>query len=221
MTARIQQHPRRTPTWIRKLVIGSVAAVSTIWLVECLYYYNTFVGMTSKLASDLSDCEVAMQERHHVTVRLARVVVAYSRYVQDLLGRITDLRAGRTVPPTGGAPAAVPAALGNPPSPAELAKEIGKLGPKELEALLSRIRVVAEQYPQLRLTENFQQLAGAVFEAEHRVAELLIQYNKDVNSYMTVRMRWPGRHFAAVLSFERRPFMAIDPDGLKFREAAF
>jgi streptomycin 6-kinase len=33
--------------------------------VECVYYYNTFVGMTSKLAGDLSDCEVAMQERHH------------------------------------------------------------------------------------------------------------------------------------------------------------
>jgi LemA protein len=98
---------------------------------------------------------------------------------------------------------------------------IEQLGPKELEALLARIRLVAEQYPQLRLTENFQQLAGAVVEVEHRVAELIIQYNEDVKSYMIVRTQWPGRHFAAVFSFERRQFMAIDPEGLKFREATF
>jgi hypothetical protein len=78
MTARTQQPTRRTPTWIRKFVIWSAVAVFAVWLVECLYYYNTFVAMTSKLAGDLSDCEVAMQERHHVTVRLAHVVVAYS-----------------------------------------------------------------------------------------------------------------------------------------------
>jgi LemA protein len=221
MTVEMQQHARPKPAWTRKRALWFVAVVLAAWIAGCLHYYNTFVAMTSKLSGDLSDCEVAMQERHHVTVRLAHVIVAYSRYVQDVLGRIADLRAGRALPPTGGAAATVPAAPGNPPNPAELAKEIEKLGPKELEALLSRIRLVAEQYPQLRLTENFQQLADAVVEAEHSVAALLIRYNQDVKSYMTVRSQWPGRHFAAVLSFKHRPFMAIDPEGVKFREATF
>jgi LemA protein len=221
MTASKQSHARRTPPWVRKLVMGAVAAVFSSWLVGCLYYYNIFAAMTSKLASDRSDCEVAMQERHHVTVSLSHVVVAYFTYVQDLLGRITDRRSGQALPLTGSADGAVPALPGSPPSPAVLAKAIEKLGPKELQDLFSRTRLVAEQYPQLRLTENFQQLADAVVEAEHRVAELLIQYNKDVNSYMIVRNKQPGRHFAAVLSFKRIPFMAIDPAGLKFRETTF
>ena len=217
----------RAPTRARKLVFWSVAVALASWLAGCLYYYNAFVAMTSKLAKDLSDCQVAMQERHHVTVSLAHVVIAYSRYVNNLLTGITDLRARREAPPAGmerlaGQPASEEAAAHeNPPSPAVLAKEIERLGTSQLQSLLSRIRLVAEQYPQLRLTETFQQLGGAIVEAEHRVAGLLIQYNGDVNAYMTVRTQWPGCHFAAVLSFKRRPYMEIDPLGLRFREVTF
>ena len=232
-----RSNANQSPPWVRKMTFATLACAGVVWFFALWYYHNVFVAMTSKIDGDWADCEVVMQERHHITVSLTRMVVAYSQHERDLLTKLTDLRVGRepaldvkTGKAAAGAAAAgataqeKTAALAPPPSQATVAKameQIGQLGPKQLENMFSHLQVVAEQYPQLKLTENFQQFSRAIVETEHRIAELLMQYNKDVNSYMTVRTKYPGRHFAGILRFAPKSFIVVDPEETKFREVSF
>jgi LemA protein len=201
-------------------------ALLVAWFAFLWYYHNVFVAMTSTIDGDWADCEVMMQSRTHIRVNLSHMIVAYAQHERDLMTKITELRVGKPLQPADAKPAATPAA-DNPAAPAQalnpaaVAKELDQLGPKQIAELLSRIQVVAEQYPQLKLTENFQQLSKSTIETEHKIADLLIQYNRDVNAYMTVRSCYPGRHFAWILDFPAKQFISVEPENMQFREVTF
>jgi LemA protein len=214
--------PRQRLHWTFKLGIGVMVSVVGLWAYGIVYYYNLFVAMKSKVEGDWANVEVVMQERHHIVINLNRLVVDYAQHERELLTKVTEIRGAPSSPrPTGEAAEAVKP---KPPTPEEVAaalKGVDQLGPKQLEALFSRIQMVAEQYPQLKLTENFQQFSTEIVETEHKTADLLMQYNKSVNLYMTERGQWPGNHYAAILGFEPKAFFMVDAEELKFREVTF
>jgi LemA protein len=219
--------PSQSPTWARRLFAWSCVALLVVWFAFLWYYHNVFVAMTSTIDGDWADCEVMMQSRTHIRVNLSHMIVAYAQHERDLMTKITELRVGKPLQPADAKPAAEPAAADSPAAPAKplnpaaVAKELDQLGPKQIAELLSRIQVVAEQYPQLKLTENFQQLSKSTIETEHKIADLLIQYNRDVNAYMTVRSCYPGRHFAWILNFPPKQFISVEPENMQFREVTF
>ena len=220
--------PSLGPLWARRLFIWSCVALLVVWFGLLWYYHNVFVAMTSTIDGDWADCEVMMQSRTHIRINLSHMIVAYAQHERDLMTKITELRVGgKPLPPTDAKPTAEPAAADSPAAPAKpltpaaVAKELDQLGPKQIAELLSRIQVVAEQYPQLKLTENFQQLSKSTIETEHKIADLLIQYNRDVNAYMTVRSCYPGRHFAWILNFPPKQFISVEPENMQFREVTF
>lgn len=223
-------------SWVRHVgVVGLCAiVVLTVWLYGVVRYYNTLVAMKSKAEGDWADTLVVMQERHHIMVNLARVVGDYAQHERDLLTKITELRVGPVQTTAGreavAATAEQDAKKGVAPAPdakngnagvAPQPVQVEKLNAKQLEALFARIQLVAEQYPQLKLTENFQQFSAAIIETEHKIAEHLILYNGDVNAYMTVRTQFPGNHFAWLFGFEPMEFFTADPAELQFREVHY
>ena len=230
-------------SWLRSLgVVGITTIIGlTLWLFGIIHYYNMFVAMKSKAEGDWADTEVVMQERHHIVVNLTRLVIDYAQHERDVLTKVTGLRVGQTVADQDAAAAAAAAAdiakldeltaavapnaeekavgAGQPPLPT--ADKLDKLSPKQVEALFGRMQLVAEQYPQLKLTENFQQFASAIIETEHKIAEHLIMYNADVNAYMTVHTQFPGNHYALILGFQRMEFFSADPSELQFVEVKY
>ena len=219
--------PGQSPAWARRLFAWSCVALLVVWFAALWYYHNVFVAMTSTIEGDWADCEVMMQSRTHIRINLSHMIVAYAQHERDLMTKITELRVGKPLQPADAKPVAEPAAADSPAAPekplnpAAVAKELDQLGPKQIAELLSRIQVVAEQYPQLKLTENFQQLSKSTIETEHKIADLLIQYNRDVNAYMTVRSCYPGRHFAWILDFPPKQFISVEPENMQFREVTF
>ena len=217
--------PSQSPVWARRLFAWSCVALLVAWFAFLWYYHNVFVAMTSTIDGDWADCEVMMQSRTHIRVNLSHMIVAYAQHERDLLTKITELRVRKPLQPGDAKadPTAAdsPAVPGGALNPAALAKEIEQLGPKQISELLSRIQVVAEQYPQLKLTENYQQLSKSTIETEHKIADLLIQYNRDVNAYMTVRSCYPGRHFAWILGFPPKQFINVEPENMQFKEVTF
>ena len=219
--------PSQSPAWARRLFAWSCVALLVGWFAALWYYHNVFVAMTSTIDGDWADCEVMMQSRTHIRINLSHMIVAYAQHERDLMTKITELRVGKPLQSADAKPAAEPeaadsaAAPEKPLNPAAVAKELDQLGPKQIAELLSRIQVVAEQYPQLKLTENFQQLSKSTIETEHKIADLLIQYNRDVNAYMTVRSCYPGRHFAWILDFPPKQFISVEPENMQFREVTF
>jgi LemA protein len=159
------------------------------WFVGLFSYYNVFVAMTTQIEEDWANIGIVTQERHHVVANLTQMAVGFSNQVRAVQFTIAKERTEAT-----------------PRTDAE---------PKPNEAALTG---VAEQYPPLRLTENYQQLSTSVVETEHQVAEKLTRYNNDVNDYMTACTQWPGNMFAYFLGFESKAFVVIVPERLKFKE---
>jgi LemA protein len=70
--------------------------------------------------------------------------------------------------------------------------------------------VVAEQYPELRATENFQQLSRNLSELEDEIQAARRIYNSNVQSYNTDIQQFPGSIIANQGGFTEREFFQID-----------
>jgi LemA protein len=79
-----------------------------------------------------------------------------------------------------------------------------------LTAAIGRLFAVAEAYPQLRATENFQQLQGELDETEDKIAVARQIYNDSVLTYDTARETLPTSIVASVLAFEPKRYFEIE-----------
>src|SRR5918912_522673 len=82
-----------------------------------------------------------------------------------------------------------------------------------LTAALGDLRAVAEQYPQLRATENFQQLMRNLSELEDEIQASRRIYNSNVQSYNTKIQVFPNSLIANQGGFTKREFFEIEDAG--------
>ena len=78
-----------------------------------------------------------------------------------------------------------------------------------LSQALGGLRVVAEQYPELRATENFQQLSRNLSELEDEIQASRRIYNSNVQSYNTKIQQFPVSIVANQGQFTDREFFEI------------
>ena len=80
----------------------------------------------------------------------------------------------------------------------------------QLTAALTDLRAVAEQYPDLRATENFQQLMSQLSELEDEIQASRRIYNSNVQSYNTRIQIFPNSIVASSGGFTPREFFEIE-----------
>jgi LemA protein len=79
-----------------------------------------------------------------------------------------------------------------------------------LTQALGGLRVVAEQYPELRATENFQQLSRNLSELEDEIQAARRIYNSNVQAYNTKIQIFPNSIIAGMGHFTPREFFEIE-----------
>ena len=82
-----------------------------------------------------------------------------------------------------------------------------------LSQALGGLRVVAEQYPELRATENFQQLSRNLSELEDEIQASRRIYNSNVQAYNTKIQVFPNSMIASSGGFTAREFFEIEDPG--------
>ena len=75
---------------------------------------------------------------------------------------------------------------------------------------LADVKAVAENYPELRATENFQQLSRNLSELEDEIQAARRIYNSNVQSYNTDIEQFPGSIVANQGGFTAREFFEIE-----------
>ena len=80
----------------------------------------------------------------------------------------------------------------------------------KLSGALTDLRAVAENYPQLRATENFQQLMRQLSELEDEIQASRRIYNSNVQSYNTKIQQFPTSIVANQGGFTSRQFFEIE-----------
>jgi len=90
-----------------------------------------------------------------------------------------------------------------------------------LDSLLGRLMVVAEQYPELRATENFQQLQSELSETESQIAVTRRVYNDTVQPYNTTIQVFPNSLLAGWFGFDARQFFDAPKEAETAPEVSF
>ena len=76
----------------------------------------------------------------------------------------------------------------------------------QLSSALSRRLVVSERYPELRATQNFQNLQAQLEGTENRISVERGNFNSAVQEYNTAVRTFPTNLFAGMFGFQPRPF---------------
>jgi len=79
-----------------------------------------------------------------------------------------------------------------------------------LGSALSRLLLVAENYPQLRATESFQQLQAQLEGTENRIAVARRDYIDSIQGYNASLRKFPGNVIGGIFDFKEFPQFAVD-----------
>jgi LemA protein len=171
------------------LIIIAVVVVLILFLVGV---YNGMVRARNRVDEAWSGIDVQLKRRHDLIPNLVEAVKGYAAHESGVFEAVTQARASAM------------SAQG----PAQAAAAEG-----QLSQALGRLFAVAEAYPQLRATENFQQLQAELTNTEDQIAGARRIYNGNVQSYNTRIQTFPGAVFANTFGFTKRDFFEIETPG--------
>jgi LemA protein len=150
---------------------------------------NGMIGARNRVDEAWSGIDVQLKRRHDLIPNLVETVKGYASHEQKTFEATTQARAEAMK--------------------ASGVQETGQAEQK-LTAALTDLRAVAENYPQLRATENFQRLQSSLSEVEDEIQASRRIYNSNVQSYNTKIQVFPNSVIAGMGDFERREFFEIE-----------
>jgi len=149
---------------------------------------NSMIGERNRCDEAWSGIDVQLKRRHDLVPNLVETVKGYATHERETFQKVTEARA-EAMKAQG--PAQAGAAEG------------------QLSAMLGDLRAIAENYPELRATENFQQLSRELTELEDEIQAARRIYNSNVQSYNTKIQVFPNSIVASTRNFEEREFFEI------------
>ncbi|MDT4935062.1 MAG: LemA protein [Pseudonocardiales bacterium] len=192
------------------LVIGIVIAVLVLILVFWVIGgYNGLVRARNAFRNAFAQIDVQLQRRFDLIPNLVETARAYMAHERDTLEAVTKARADAMA-----GLSAAQAKPGDPVAMQKLAQSQGALG-----AALGRFTAVAEAYPDLKASQNMQQLTEELSSTENRVAFSRQAYNDSVMTYNTKRESFPTSVLAGMFHFEQAALWDIGPEHPEVRDA--
>ena len=170
------------------IIFGVVAVILAGFLIS---KYNNMVTLNEKVDAKFSDIDTQLQRRADLIPNLVSAVQGYMDHEQAAIEKVTDARTK----------------LVNASSVAEKAE-----ADSALTSALNNFLALAENYPELKASENFTNLTDELAGTENRIATARRDYNEAVQSYNTSIRRFPKSLFAAMFGFERAELFEADED---------
>src|SRR5688572_17253259 len=159
------------------IIVGVLLLIGLIFVL----IRNSIIGSRNRVDEAWSGIDVQLKRRHDLVPNLVETVKGYATHERETFQRVTEARASAM------------AAEG--PQQAGAAEGV-------LDRALADLRAVAEQYPDLRATENFQQLSRNLSELEDEIQASRRIYNSNVQAYNTKIQIFPNSIVANTGGFE-------------------
>ncbi len=162
--------------------VGVVAVLLALWFGVS---YNGLVSSDENVKKAWGNVQADYQRRVDLIPNVVSTVKGYAEHEEKLFTEITELRSRWSEQPN------VNTA-------------------NQLESGLGRLLLVAENYPQLRATENFQNLQAQLEGTENRISVSRKDYNDAVQKYNTKVRVFPSNIVARLFGFvEKEPFKSV------------
>ena len=169
-------------------VLIVILVIVVLVVLFAIMTYNGMVRSRNMVDQAWSGIDVQLKRRHDLIPNLVETVKGYAAHERDTFQAVTDART-RAMQAQG---------------PAQAGAAEGILG-----QALGRLFAVSEAYPQLRATENFQQLQAELTNTEDQIAAARRIYNGNVQSYNTKIQTFPGSVIAGMSGFTAREYFEI------------
>lgn len=173
------------------LVIGLVAIViiAIIFIMSGVGSYNRLVSLNEKVKTALSQIDNQLQRRNDLIPNVVETVKGYAAHEEEVFTKIAESRsklAGAT------------------------SIEDRANASSELSGAISRLLVIAENYPELKANENFQQLMDNLENTENRLAISRMDYNNITREYNTAIKKFPTVIMANLFGFDEYDYFEAD-----------
>jgi len=186
------------------VVLGLLAVLGLLVVIAVAIAgvsYNHLVKLSQAVDSQWAQVQNVYQRRADLIPNLVATVSGAANFEKSTLTEITAARASvgqvKLDPNTA------------PTDPAKLAAFESAQG--QLGSALSRLLVVVERYPDLKATENFQELQAQLEGTENRISVERRDFNTAVQNYDTAIKSFPAVFYASAFGFQYKPYFSATP----------
>ena len=175
-------------------VVVGIAVLLLLLAIFVVVLYNRLVRLRNRTENAWAQVDVQLRRRYDLIPNLAETVKGYASHERATFEEVTKARTAaqqaRTVPEQAEAENFLTAAIG-------------------------RLFAVAEDYPELRATENFQQLQAQLEDTEQKIAVSRQVYNDSVLTYDTALETVPTNIVGGLFNFEEKPYFEIEEPAVR------
>lgn len=166
-----------------------IVAIIVIILLFCWITYNSLVTAKVRISEAFSQIDVQLKRRTDLIPNLVETVKGYAKHEKDVFENVAKARASLMQ-------------AGNATEKAQ-ANDF-------LSGTLKSLFAVAENYPDLKASQNFMELQEELSDTENKIAYARQFYNSNVMDYNTKIKVFPGVVFANMFHFTPADFFAAD-----------
>ena len=184
-------------------LIVILAVLLGLALVAALFVagiYNRLVTLRNRFKNAFAQIDVQLKRRYDLIPNLVEVAKGYLKHERETLEAVIKAR--------NIAFAAAQSAAAN---PADASAMKGLLSAESgLGGALSRLMVVAEQYPDLKANQNMAQLTEELTSTENKISFARQAYNDSVMVYNTARETFPNNFVSGIFNFAAAELFQVD-----------
>ncbi|MCG2694112.1 LemA family protein [Candidatus Parcubacteria bacterium] len=173
--------------YIIYIILGAIA-VAAIWLIAL---YNGLITLKNRMDEAWSDISVQLKRRYDLIPNLVQTVKAYAKHESSVFERVTQART-----------AAMSAKTMDEREKAENA----------LTGTLKTLFAVAENYPDLKASQNFLQLQDELSDTENKIQAARRFFNGNARDFNIKIQKFPNNVLAGTLGFKKRDFFEVSDE---------
>ncbi len=163
--------------------------IAAVLLLGVIVLYNALVRLRNRTNEAWSDIDVQLKRRYDLIPNLVETVKSYAKHEKSVFENVTKAR-------TAAISAEGPQAQGQ--------------AENMLTDALKSVFAVAENYPDLKATENYQKLQDELADTENKIMAARRFYNANVRDLNTKIEVFPSNLIAGPLGFQKREFFELD-----------
>ncbi len=164
-------------------------ALIVIIIINVFLIRNSFVKHKLQVDNAFSAMDVFLKKRYDLIPNLVAAVKSYATHEEDTFIKTTEARAKAMA--------------------SNNTKDIVKEN-NSIEEYVSKIFIIAENYPELKASENYRKLNSQMMELESQIADARLYYNGCVTKYNSHVEKFPTNLFAKLFGYKTIDLYAID-----------
>ncbi|MGB1243036.1 MAG: LemA family protein [Chitinophagales bacterium] len=163
--------------------------ISILFFIVLAAMYNGLISKRNNVEFAFGSIDVMLKKRHDLIPNLVSTVKGYMTHEQNLLTQITALR--------------------NEAMQAKASENDRFQTEGKLSAMLGKIQIAVESYPNLKANTNFLQLQATLNEVEEQLSAARRAYNASIKTYNDAVEMIPTNIMAQMMGLERRASFEI------------